>query len=585
MNTYWNPLQWLCPKVLFTLVVLLIPLTTIAQFKESYTVLDSVLIYEFSTDSDSTVLSRSIYENNHLGLSTGYTDYRIDQLSFEWYPDRRKEYGLDPFGRTDTMKELRSNTSSGELENYSLVAYGFNERDMITSGSYYRWESENNSWYGTEKMCFEFDSYGGLLSDSRYTWGMHSGEWHEQGRKTWIRDADGLILEEVNYIWGVAIDDWLQGDMLEYFYDEHRLDTLRKEYGWDDINKEWWIRGIARAERDFDNEGRVVEKRMFYYDPIMDSWSTTGKALFEYSLEGDTIHEENFLRNGDEWVPAAKQSRVFDAEKRLLYLENYSWDNMTGTYRGNSKISRAYNQFGQLTYDESYRWDWQTEAWAGSSIHMYTFNQEGTKLNQKSYGWDPDLDDWVRNYGFYYYYTQLDALDAPQISVITDSVVAGSPIELICSQDARVYLVPQGTDPSDDLDLLQVGQSDLSEMANGDVPTTEVSEEGLHFLYAVNQSGMVSLASRVWITLPAVSILEQETGSLKIYPTIVENELYIESDGISAEVSFYDLQGRLLKRVKIDGQRILVNLSDLTPGTYIVFSELLTERAVMIIKQ
>ena len=585
MKSYWHPRQLLIHKALCTLIVLLIPLVTMAQFKESYTVLDSLLIYQFSADSDSTVSSRSIYETNEHGLSTAYTEYRIDQLSSDWYPDRRTEYGIDPFGRTDSMKEIRSNSSTHELENYSLVAYGFNERDMITSGSYYRWESENNSWYGTEKMCFEFDPYGGLISDSRYTWGMQSGEWHEQGRKTWIRDADGLILEEVNYIWGVAIDDWLQGDKVEYFYDEYRLDTLRKEYGWDDINKEWWIRGIARSERDFDNEGRVIEKRMFYYDPIMDSWSTTGKTLFEYALEGDTIFEESFFWDGENWEPAAKQNRVFDDEKRLLYFENYSWDEMAGIYKGYSKFSRRYNQAGQLTYDETYRWDWQTEAWAGSYIQEYEFNQEGKKLSQKSYAWDMDLDDWTRNYGFYYYYSQLSALEAPQISVTTDSVVRGVPIELICSQDARIYLVPEGTDPGDDLGLLQLGQNDLIGMTPGEISSSAISEDGLYFLYAVNHSGIVSLASRVWITLPAVKVPEQKMSRVKIYPTLVENELYIESDRLHVDIVFYDMQGRVLKRVKMYEQRILVNLSDLAPGTYFVIPELINEEAVMIIKQ
>lgn len=582
MTWFSHSLTLHCRKALLAAIVFFVHLSILAQFKDNYAILDSVIRYNFSSNLDSARSSRMNYETNEHGQSTAYTHYYFNQAESEWSPVERKEIVFDHFGRTDSVKVLRSDGTIA-WEDSDLLSYTYGNSELPFSTVHFWWDA-NDHRLGVDSTCKKYDMYGGQTYLESYSWGTTTGRWYPIGKRTWVRDPDGLIHESVNYIWGID-SVWNAADKQEHFFDEHSLDTLTKDFGWDHINQAWKLYGMFRSERDFNTDGKVTECRTFSYDPAQEIWSTWGKTIYQNVLEGDTIHEETFLWNSGEWKPAAKKSTIVDDENRILYYEGYNWNYNLQKYHGNGKYIQTFSDSGQLIFDENYTWDWENETWVASSVFSYGFTPDGDQIFEKQYGWDQALNDWVPYYAYYCCYTQVDDLEAPQISMLNDSVVKGVPIELVCSQDAWVYLVPEGTGSGEDLEEVQTGKCELSGMTEGEMSTTLVTNDGMHLLYAVNSSGLVSLASRVWINITDHIQASTSMRKIQVYPTLVDENIYIRSEQLVQLVEIFDLHGRQLIKIEGNWHMLSLNLSWLDTGLYLIRCDRDRSTSVLISKQ
>ena len=582
MTCFVHPLPSSRRNLLLALSLIIVHLSIRAQFKDNYTILDSVTRYSFSSDIDSVLFAKLIYETNEHGQTKAYTDYIFNQETSEWSFQERREYVFDLYGRIDSVKTLQPD-GTGAWKDYGLTAYSYLNSDTPYSVVRFRWDTNDNR-LGTDSTCQEFDIYGGQTYIETYTWGITSEKWFPGNKRTWVRDPDGLIRETVSYFWSLD-SSWNISGKQEYFYDEHRRDTLMNHYKWDEINNIWELNGISRKERDFNAEGKVTELRNYNYDLDSKIWSILSKTIYQYVSEGDTVHSEGFTWGGGEWQPTRKSSNIYDGEQRILYNESYLWIYNLQKYMGTERYIRAYNDSGQLVYSEYYSWDPEIEVWKPSFLYIYGFTPEGNKLFEKDYMWYQAVNDWEPYHAYYYYYTQVEDLDAPQISVLNDSLERGEPIALVCSQDAWIYLVPEGTGPGEDLELLQTGKCELSGMTQGEMSSSSVQYAGLYLLYAVNSDNLVSRATRVWIDIVDQIQMPAENREIQIYPTLVDQNVHIRSEQPVHSVEIFDLQGRLMGRFTGGWQEITLDLTWLDTGLYLIRCDRDSGISVLISKQ
>ncbi len=595
MNLKMHPhrvLNLLCPgpktvlrKTSLLALALFSFMSIYGQFESSYTILDSMLFFSYTSGGDSTCLTRTLFQSNEHGQTAGYTEFKPGQEGSGWDPSVRKYYSYNPFGQRDSISEDRINTISGQWDNASLWTYSYNEQDRMNSWAQYNWDKNSDSWYGLGKRCQDFDLYGNLIYDAAYSWDITESSWVENRLITWIKDENGLELERNDYTWSVADSDWLGSSRNESFYNEAGQDTLRKQYFWDGVEGEWTLNNQYRSEYILDGENRIDVKLMYSWGYIEETWELTAKSTFRYATEGDTISEEFFLlQNNGDWKPAQKENRIFGPGNRLHYWELYSWNDLADKYEGNSKYTRDYNNAGQITLDENYRWDSHTWAWIGKSRSVNEYRPDGNQDMGSYDQWNVSISDWELTFRTYYYYTEVNELAAPQISVMTDTVAKYTEIDFISSQDARVYLVPAGSLPDSDLEEVSLGMSDVFSLETGSISTSSVSDSGVHLLYAVNPVGLISLASRVWITLPQTTVPMTAERNIRIYPTLVNHSFTIESEQPVGTIELYDLYGRLVKVIQGEQQEVVIVISDLKPGIYCVMPDRQKDLAVMITK-
>ncbi len=162
-------------------------------------------------------------------------------------------------------------------------------------------------------------------------------------------------------------------------------------------------------------------------------------------------------------------------------------------------------------------------------------------------------------------------LTAPVLSDVTAGPIeAGSTILATSNEDGMVYLVPDGTAPNiGDISSGQVAQ--IAALANvaSSLETTGIAA-GDYVVYAIDGSDNISAASHVIAVTWPTSIDPNKAGSdqVQVYPSIVTNILYIESEIQVSSVMVYTLQGA--KVISIDTTIDQINMSGLADGVYIV---------------
>lgn len=550
------------------------------QFESSYTVLDSMYIFNYGYEQDSTCISRVMYEFNEYGLKSVSTDYGYDNDISAWLPVTRKTYSYNLFGLTDTILETRRDKESGEWSDYSRIIDEYDVMGRDTAHATYRWY-ESYNWMGETKSRWKYDTYGNLIYDETMNWDMMNNVWIGQNLITWEKDENGLELGRTDYMVSVGDSYWFAHTWTEHKFDEQGLDTLTTTYSWDAINEEW--DAYDKSVRSYNANGKEEEHLMYYWDPEEDFWVLQSKYTYTYDVSSDTICEVYDLLRDGVWIPFWR-NYLIKQNGTYLYYERSTWNVDTEKYERNFKTIRNFNEFGSLTLDEDYSYDLNSDSWVGGIKGVYCYNSEGDQLEHSVYYWDASLSNWKLTYRHYYYYTEMEDISAPQISVLTDTVAKYINIDFISSQDARVFLVSAGTLPDSDLEDVSLGMTDVFSLETGSISTSSVADSGIHMLYAVNTGGLVSLASRVWITLQQTVVHMTEERSVRIYPTLVNHSFTIESEQPVETIELYDLYGRLVKVIEGEQQAVVIDISDLKPGIYCVIPDHRKDFSVMITK-
>jgi len=566
-------LKTLSRKFSLILIALFSLMNIYGQFETSYRILDSMLFFSYTSQVDSTCLTRSLYLSNEHGQVAGYTDFQPGQEASAWDPTVRKRYSYNPLGQNDSIIEERIDEITGLWDSTSLWTYGYNGNNQKDAWEQYYWDETSESWHGQQKRSQEFDHYGNLVYDASFSWDIAGSSWVESSLSTWIRNEDGIELEQTDYTWSVDDSEWIGTSKMEYYYNDMGLDTMRRQYVWDVGGGDWMLVNQYRSEYTLDGENRVELNLMYGWGYIDHTWELTAKDTIWYALAGDTIYDEFFILQGiDQWKPSGKTTKVIGADNRLHYLEVYNWNDLAGKFQGSSKFVKDFNIEGQLILDEGYWWDNNTWEWIPTMRSVTEYHPDGNTHLRTSESWNASLSDWELKFRTYYYYTEVNDLTAPQISVLTDTVARYTDVDFICSQDARVYLVPEGTLPGSDLEGLSLGLSDVLSLVPGSISTSSVADSGIYWLYAVNTDGFMSLASKVWVTLPLNAVSTKQDSRFRVYPTLVEHSFTIGSEQPFGTFVLYDLNGRKVRMIRIDKPEQVVDISDLKPGVYYVVS-------------
>jgi hypothetical protein len=565
---------------LFLCFFLFFNVNVFGQFKDSYTVLDSILFVAYQSEQDS-VWYKTIYESNEYGLNSDATEFHFNDDSVKWVPEIRKAYSFNIFGLCDTILEIRRDKESGVWNDYSRIIDGYDEMGRDTVHSTYRWY-EAYDWMGEHKVYKKYDSYGNLIYEETMGWDMMQNIWIGQNLVTWEKDQNGLELGRTDYMVGVGDPYWFAHTWTEHKYDERGLDTLTTIHGWDGINEEW--KAYDKSVRTYNANGKEMEHLMYYQDPENGSWVLQAKYAYTYEAGNDTICEVYDLLRDGEWIPFWRKYHVY-IDGLETYFEGSIWNADSGKYESTYKEIRVFNEFGSLTFYEVYNYNLDSSLWIGGNPKIENrYNSEGELLEHAISYWVESVSDWKLFYKDYYGYSEVNDLPAPQISVLTDTVSKYTPIGFISSQDARVYLVPDKTLPDADLDQVSLGNVDVFAMVSGSIETSSLADSGLYLMYAINGDGLISLATRVWITLPQTAVPMMEEVNIRIYPTLVDHSFTVESEQAFEIIELYDLYGRLVKVIKGETRTVHINISDLNPGIYCVIPDRRTDLSVRITK-
>ena len=558
------------------------------NFKENTNnvfLLDSIYKYDFSSETDSLLNSRVLYEYNEQGsLTQEITEY--------WNSD------------TETWV------------NYSKIEREYNEHQELILKILYNWNSANNEWVGNIKDEYDYDENGYISLQAKYIWNINSEAWIGSSRYEYVKNEQGKNTEYTTFNWNSDNAEWVYKDKREYEYYEQVLETLLIAYVWDTTIEEWafsWkneteyneYEEVAnkfyfvwdneseiwqynyKEESEFDEQGKITLWSSFSYNNTSEEWVYDAKREYEYDENDFLVFtlRQNWNTTDEVWVKYSKYEYEYDEygfiSGEALYLWNIaneawtgyrkdeienneyglytlfirysSWDIVNETWIPTSKSENDFNggsSWEDITCSASYYWDSVNEIWIGTSKTMYEKNDLNDILVMTEFDWDYNSNEWALFSKSFYYYSATFSVFVT-INPIGAGIVSG-----------------QGTHNSDTEVTLEATANDGYEFAYWTDGENVISDNALYtFTMPEADVSLTANFSEVTAILDIANVY-----NIQIYPNPARDYINIIGIENAETIEILSIMGKtikLFKRNDIDNQ-FQINTSDLQNGVYII---------------
>lgn len=186
--------------------------------------------------------------------------------------------------------------------------------------------------------------------------------------------------------------------------------------------------------------------------------------------------------------------------------------------------------------------------------------------------------DWYDNIGepgifsgFSFVKSTLDITPPQWYYVSVGTIPKGANLTVMTTEDAKIYLVPEGT--SQDISSIvsaAVASIEITSYTQSTLETAGIVP-GNYVVYAIDSANNISEASRV-ITLqtPVNTNKIYNNSEIKIAYNPLEQLLFIKSNHQLNQINIYDIMGKKVKSVSVPEKEIQLKTSHLKSGIYIV---------------
>ena len=547
--------------------------------------LDSIYKYDFSSETDSLLNSRVLYEYNEQGsLTQEITEY--------WNSD------------TETWV------------NYSKIEREYNEHQELILKILYNWNSANNEWVGNIKDEYDYDENGYISLQAKYIWNINSEVWFGSSRFEYVKNEQGKNIKYTTFNWNIDNAEWIYKDKREYEYYEQVLETLLTAYVWDSAIEEWafsWkleteyneyevVANVFyyewnnvsetwqytyKEESEFDEQGKITLWSSFSYNNTSEDWIFDAKREYEYDEDDFLILtlRHNWNTTSEEWVKYSKYEyeydengfisvealylwnianevwagdRKYEIETNeyglyILFIRYLSWDSVNETWIPTSKTENDFNggsSWEEITCSASYYWDSVNEIWIGTSKTVYEKNELNDILLMTEFDWDYNTNEWALSSKSFYYYSATFS-----VFVTINPIGAGS-------------VSGQGTHNSSTEVTLEATANDGYEFVYWTDGENVISDNALYtFTMPEADVSLTANFSEVTAILDIANVY-----NIQIYPNPARDYINIIGIENAETIEILSIMGKtikLFKRNDIDNQ-FQINTSDLQNGVYII---------------
>lgn len=427
--------------------------------------LDSIIVYNFSSETDSFPAFKSFYEYVEAEQMTIETVHEWNPLSKLWFRSYKYESKTDEQGNTifsalyvwDSVNKLwicqrsqeRISDENGnplvysnyELRNWNGQEEGFREENTYdeqgnrTSFATFRWDITSKNWTGNQKETWEYDSLGNVTGYNIYEWHVVSLEWElrNQIKYEYKYNDKGNLESKIESRWHQTSEAWIIFSRSLYNYDDHGnmiydfyyrwantwLMNQKDEYAYDSAgnvilfirygrSNNAWVEEIKEEYKN-DNLSNITYFAHYSWDIDVKAWTGNQKYESAFNENGIQILFINYqwdVQSAD-WVPQSKREDEIDDEGRIQLSIGYLWNSNTGSWIGNWKNENQFDEFGNNTLNASYSWDKQSNDWLVSNMtkNELSYDAHGSILNVTQYIWNATQMALLLNQKLFYFYS------------------------------------------------------------------------------------------------------------------------------------------------------------------------------------
>jgi len=360
-------------------------------------------------------------------------------------------------------------------------------------------------------------------------------------RSSMLKSANELVFLE-DSIHGFSINAemvWEGKYKIELTYDERGNLIGYLEKDWDDDAADFligyndvWI---------YDENNKEVEYYYMKWNLVNIAWDTTVYETSFYDENGNLTEQirKNWDANSSDWVNSSQRLYKYDENGLQIEYLYQKWDLANSVWYNNYLYETKYNTNGIRTEYYSQKWIVADSAWLNYSLNLYIYNDDNNVTESDLKRWDANLEDWVNNY----FYTSTYGTNGLRAELLSQRWNASDSVYDNLSSYLFVY------------DEFGNETEYHSQSWDAGTSTWKQNKKDLNYYsqHDVTEAKILELGN-----------------SIIIYPNPAENEISISNIPELSTISVHDINGKLFIQREVDSNKTQLNVSELSPGLYIL---------------
>jgi len=387
-----------------------------------------------------------------------------------------------------------------------------------------------------------------------------TGEIQKRMVKQWDNNGNLIIFE--SYYWSSTLNNWRGIVRNEYTYDANNNQTLFIRFGNNESNE--WVY-FDKHEYIFDNNGFQTQDIKHQWNTTSNSWEFTEKNEFTYNLNGDlslNMYYEWNSTTGD-WENYSKMEYYYDTNLNLILTYSYYWNSNVNDWEKDLK--------DEFTYDTSNNLIKEIFSFGSDSLwylvykYEYAYDDNNNQTSKSKSEWDLMYNFW---WGMYKYEFSFDANNVLATKIMSYAEYLTEDWE-VYSKNVFGYNANNNL-TSDIFYLFDYNTTNDWEISAKNEYRYDVDNNQTVDSYYDwdNDINTWVLQNRCYYNInnTILTIAENNTDTILIYPNPVRNTLNLNGLPDNAKVSIYNTEGKLL----LEGIERSFSVGQLTKGTYVV---------------
>jgi len=525
-----------------------------ASLQSTKTFLDSVVVSKEGLSTSKTVYDYDAYGRSILEAYMSFNEntaiWDTTELETRLYDDAGHLLLWIYYEWDESKQQLLPDEKETSVFEYD------GENNLLEHQVDYYWDKDNSKWVCNYRGEIVFD---GPQREFYKEWTDYSydstvGEWMAYRKDLQYRNVNGYSYQYEYYDWDDSLKIWIGKEKYGYVSDEVTgEETLYSQYYWSDSLREW----SQRTDETYLPGGILESKAYFEYAVSTQTWSPD--IRYVYDKQGDQWFDELTIEQQwnaakSDWVNDSKTGYEYDSERgdTSKYVR-YDWDVEASIWKGVTYWEKSWYDYGNLqslnrySYSSDNGWVMTYELWLEydnltNDEWLITYSWESEYYLSGEQAWFiqfyrySSLEPWIDEYTF----KRTFQFHENGLRSITRTYDWDETNQVWVNYSKREYTINEAGDYA------------YSIFYDWEV-TDWVERNRTTYFYSQRMVGVQSIEVK-----------------LEVYPNPVADCLKIKGATQGELIKVFDLNGRIVRMLKVDGEEASVNMANVPAGTYLV---------------
>lgn len=431
-----------------TFFLLFCSILTFAQTNTESLLLDSAVNFNFTSQFDSVPSYKTVYIFDKINNSKTDEQYVYNSENNCWVGKYKTEYFLNQTNQNDSVIYYTYSTEQKIWEKSSKHEYLYDNINNSLISIMFNWDNVNSIWKPYQKGITVNDEYGHQIFNKFGFWDETINNWfffeimeyefdknqnctlsqisfNIEGVFQVVEKHVSTFDEKNNWLTNVFFNSYNSlNELLPINKDENTYDVnnnliMNIKSSWDTTSNSW----INVFKYEYDNYYYKIPLYKIYYEwnNSLKTWAQKTKEE-GYSGSTTTIYDYIFNETTQNWDYDIKTDYKFDSDTNIIYQKTWKYDSYYFSpfelyeYTFNSKLKTSeakytFNNFGdkiavtkyEIEYDEfknfifyqSYKGSGSSSAWYNVSKEERIYNTENKLIFSAKYNWYSSLNKWI----------------------------------------------------------------------------------------------------------------------------------------------------------------------------------------------